>query len=402
VSVFKFFSVIERRRTDSARLQMQGQVGLMHRLAALALLVVTVSSRHHHAKKHHRRGRSLSTKFSAWDELPEFESRLGRIQEALDSAILYEEASDSLGYDKFQDANRRRRREAKVVGSVLATGVHHDARKTKMKTYPRVSSEADWEHDLVTDDDDKLSKTVEAYVKDPSVKGLDTAPNLQSTDDFSDDFPIDNEGDEAEEAFFQREQDAEEDAVREAKDAAREAQQDVEAKIKAVEKASDKTEKAQKKVGGWQQKYSNATAALRKAKEDVKRGHANETRLKGLQKNIREKIKKADKKILELNLKLYNKRMHCKKQQTAVAKLNSSELKKKANLHANTSKMRQLKKSAEFADNIVRLSEKALKDAEEMVAKLEAALDKSHAAGRYILPAISFSLVAAVLGLGTA
>jgi hypothetical protein len=150
----------------------------------------------------------MASKLSAWNDLPdlaEFEYRLGRIKNDLDSEIHEREETETVHQD------RRRRREDKVIGSVLATG----ARKSKV--YPALTSD-DWERDLATDDDDQLPETLKKYAADPAVKGTKIAPTLETNQDFADDYPVDDDTDQAEDARRLREQEARQEVAKEAQE----------------------------------------------------------------------------------------------------------------------------------------------------------------------------------------
>lgn len=409
---------------------MRARAVFLQRLV-LAVLILTVSSRHHHhAKRHHggsTPGRSMLSQSSAWDELPnleghleEFELRLGRIKNDLDSAIQSQEVENSpLDETELRDQNRRRRREAKVVGSVLATKKAIGARKTT--TYPEVGSAADWEKDLLTDDDDQLQTTFKKYVADPEVKGSSIAPKLQSSQDFADDFPVDDGRDMAEDARLQRQQEAEDEEVLKAKAATKKAQDVVDAKKDDFEKASKKTKKAKKKTEELLNEYSSKSEALQKAQDDEKRGVANITNIKKVQKDIRKKHKKAEQVEADLDRKLYKQSMTCDKLERTIWMQNKSLSEKQTAMKTQEKKLEELQKEEEQAKKEVQRIEKSLQEAQASLEKLEAdspvensaqtkegnlvygdgrtagAPTKSYAVGCHILPVMSLSLIAAVL-----
>lgn len=346
--------------------------------------------------KHHGQstaGKKIASKFSAWNDLPdleEFEYRLGRIQNNLESEINEQEKTEAVHQD------RRRRREDKVIGSVLATGAR------KAKVYPALSSD-DWERDLATDDDDQLPETLKKYAADPTIKGTKIAPILQSPRDFADDYPVDDDTDQAEDARLLREQQAREEEAKRAKEAANTAEKVVDSKKRDLEKAAKKTQAAKKKTQDAENQYSNATAALHKAKQDVKQGNANETRLKNLEKDIRFKVKLAEEAVMKLDRRLYKKNMYCKKLDGEVNAQNTSVSQKHKALQAQKKKLEELLKNEELANKEVKHRTKALQDAEKLLAKLKAksteedGSTKSQASRCHFLSLISVSLVAAVL-----
>jgi hypothetical protein len=355
--------------------------------------------------KHHGRStgeRYAPRKLDSWNDLPdldEFEYRLGRIKNDLDSEIAQH---PGFGGKEALQEDRRRRREAKLVGSILATGT-----KNK-KTYPHMSSENDWERDLVTDDDDKLPGTIKNDdVPDPEVKGSNIAPNLESNEDFADDYPVDDDRDQAEDAKLQREQQEAEKAVKNAKEAAHMAQQEVNVKKQDLHNAADKAKEAKKKSQSVQNLYSNATSVLNKAKQDVKEGKANETRIKSLQKEIRKKVKRAEKAVEDMDRKLYKKTLSCQKQAADLKSQNNSLSHKYEILHAQEFELQGLRKREEVANYAVSKSKKALHEAEALLEKLQAATKsaeeieptKSRAVGHflsYFFWVMCVSLVAAV------
>jgi len=403
---------------------MPTRAGLVHSLSVIAVLAVPVSCRYHHGKKKHHVHHKPS-KFSAWDDLPDLDDslvddldvRLGQLKQDLDSAILYQEMRDA---ETSYDQRRRRRAlemsqgtspKGKVIGSALATGA------SKSQIYPALSS--DWEADLINDDDDQLPKTFKAYAKDQSLKGKDIAPDLQSTDDFAEDYPVDEGNDQAEDAKFAREQEVQQEQVHEAEEDMKKARNVVFAKHIDLVSAENQTRKAKAKTEASKQKYSNATAAVNKTKAEMKSALLKEKKRKKLEKDIRSKIKKAERAENALNQQLQKQMMTCKTEHDKVFKLNASVAQKLGDLKTYEKTLYDSKKQEDLAKKAVQRSEKVLHDAQEMLKKLEAAAEdedlkvasndteptKSSATRYYwyILPSsISLALAATVLGLDRA
>lgn len=403
---------------------MPTRAGLVHSLSVIAVLAVPVSCRYHHGKKKHHVHHETS-KFSAWDDLPDLDEslvddldvRLGQLKQDLDSAILYQEMRDA---ETSYDQRRRRRAlemsqgtspKGKVIGSALATGA------SKSQIYPALSS--DWEADLINDDDDQLPKTFKAYAKDQSLKGKDIAPDLQSTDDFAEDYPVDEGNDQAEDAKFAREQEVQQEQVHEAEEDMKKARNVVFAKHIDLVSAENQTRKAKAKTEASKQKYSNATAAVNKTKAEMKSALLREKKRKKLEKDIRSKIKKAERAENALNQQLQKQMMTCKTEHDKVFKLNASVAQKLGDLKTQEKTLYDSKKQEDLAKKAVQRSEKVLHDAQEMLKKLEAAAEdedlkvasndtestKSSATRYYwyILPSsISLALAATVLGLDRA